>query len=136
MSAGDGLRLIMIAIGVAIIVATIISLARRNMTESFCIAWGVVAAGAIFSGIVLRPSEWSSYVSANGMFLILLALVLTVAAAFYFTMRISQLNRAVKELSIRVALLSQENTMILHELAEDTAANEMQENEEKTLICH
>ena len=136
MSSGDGLRLLMIVIGVAIIVAAIISLARRNMTESFCIAWGVVAVGAIFAGIVLRPTEWSHYVSWHGLVLIVFGAVLMLAAAFYFTLRISQLNRAVKELSIRVALLSQENTMILNELSGDAAVNETQENEEKALIRH
>ena len=136
MSSGDGLRLIMIAIGIAIVVATIISLARRNMTESFCIAWGVVAVGAICAGVVLRPTDWSQYISGHGMLLILLALVLTLAAAFYFTIRVSQLNRAVKELSIRVALLSHENTMILQELGGISTEDAIQAHEEKTLIRH
>ena len=134
MSSGDGLRLLMIAIGIAIVVATIISLARRNMTESFCIAWGVVAAAAICAGIVLRPTEWSHYVSWHGLMLIVFGAVLMLAAAFYFTLRISQLNRAVKELAIRVALLSQENTKILRELAENMAEDETQAHEDKALI--
>ena len=134
MGAGDGLRIFMIAIGVVILAVTITSLARKHMTESFCIAWGIVAAGSICAGLVLRPTEWSHYVSWQGLMLILLGGVFVLAGAFFCSLRISRLNREVKELAIRVALLDQENAMLFGERAGDTAANETEENEEKTLL--
>ena len=134
MSAGDGLRVIMIAIGVIILIATIISLSRKHMTESFCIAWGVVAAVFICAGIVLRPYEWSQYVSWHGLMLMLFGVVLMLSAAFYFSTRISTLNRLVKDLAIRVTILSQENMLIMNELSGETPAAETEENEEKTLL--
>lgn len=136
MSAGDGLRLFMIILGVVILSGTIISLARKHLTETFCIAWGVIAAAAIFAGIVLRPTEWSRYMSGNGLSLILLGLSSLLAGAFFVSVRISQLNREVKELAIRVALLDQENAMLLRERGEDTTANETEDYEEKTPVCH
>ena len=136
MSAGDGLRLFMIILGVVILSGTIISLARKHLTETFCIAWGVIAAAAIFAGIVLRPTEWSRYMSGNGLSLILLGLSSLLAGAFFVSVRISQLNREVKELAIRVALLDQENAMLLRERGEDIMANETEDYEEKTPVCH
>ena len=128
------MRIFMIAIGVVILIVTTVSLAKKHMTESFCIAWGVAAVGAICAGIILRPSGWSQYVSWHGLVLILLGVTLLLAGAFYFSLRISQLNREVKELAIRVALLDQENAMLLGERAEDTA--EPKEHEEKAAVRH
>ena len=135
MGPGDGLRIFMIAIGVAILAATIISLSRKHMTESFCIAWGVVAAGAICGGIVLRPTIWSNFVSWQGLVLILTGGVFVLAAAFFYSLRISQLNREVKELAIRVSLLAHENAMILRELTEDPAAGDRSADEEAS-VCN
>ena len=136
MSAGDGLRLFMIILGVVILSGTIISLARKHLTETFCIAWGVIAAAAIFAGIVLRPTEWSRYMSGNGLSLILLGLSSLLAGAFFVSVRISQLNREVKELAIRVALLDQENAMLLARQAEAAGSQETEEHEEKAAVRH
>ena len=134
MSVGDGLRLFMIVVGLILLGMTVVSLARKHMTESFCIAWGVVAAGAICGGIVLRPTVWSSFVSWQGLLLILFGGVFVLAAAFFYSLRISELNREVKELAIRVSLLDHENAMILRELTENGVAGDRAENEEKTPV--
>lgn len=136
MGAGDGLRIFMIVIGLAILAVTITSLARKNMTETFCIAWGVVALGAIFAGIVLRPTEWNKYVSWQGLTLILFGGVFVLAGAFFCSLRISRLNREVKELAIRVALLDHENAAIMSQLAEDGTDSDTKENEEKIPVCN
>ena len=130
------MRIFMIVMGVVILLVTTTSLARKHMTESFCIAWGVVAVGAICSGIILRPTQWSQYVSWHGLILILLGVIFLLSGAFYFSLRISQLSREVKELAIRVALLDQENAALLAEGAEDTAEQEAKEHEEKASVCH
>ena len=136
MSAGDGLRLFMIATGIVILAATILSLARKHMTESFCVAWGIVAAGAILGGIVLRPAGWSNYVSAHGLNLILLGVTFLLAGAFYFSVRISKLNRVVKELAIKVALLDQETAALLGEREEAAGEQETEEHEEEAAVRH
>ena len=128
------MRLFMIATGVIILAGTILSLARKHMTESFCIAWGVVAAGAIFGGIVLRPAGWSRFVSWHGLSLILFGVIFLLAAAFYFSVRISQLNRQVKELAIKVALLDRETAALLSERDEAAAEQETQAYEEEAAV--
>lgn len=134
MSAGDGLRILMIIIGLVILGMTIVSLARRHMTESFCIVWGIVAVVVIFAGIVLQPTQWNRYISWSGLLLILFGATLLLAGAFYFSVRISRLTRQVRELAIQVSLLNQENAMILRELTRNSAENEMEEYEEETLV--
>ena len=130
------MRIFMIVMGLVILMVTTVSLARKHMTESFCIAWGVASVGAICAGIILRPSGWSQYVSWHGLVLILLGVTLLLSGAFYFSLRISQLNREVKELAIRVALLDQENAMLLADRAEDAAETETKEHEEKASVRH
>ena len=134
MSAGDGLRIFMIAMGVVILAGTIISLARKHMTESFCIAWGVVSAAAILAGIVLRPAQWSQFVSWHGLMLILFGVTFLLAGAFYVSVRISQLNRQVKELAIKVALLDRETAALLSERDEAAAEQETQAYDEEAAV--
>ena len=130
------MRILMVVIGVVILIVTIISLARKHMTESFCIAWGVVAVGTICAGIILRPSGWNQFVSWNGLMMILFGVIFLLAGTFYVSVRISQLNRQVKELAIKVALLDQENAMLLGERAEAGAEDEAKEHEEKAAVRH
>ena len=135
------MRIFMVVLGVVIFAVTITSLARKHLTESFCIAWGVAAVGAICAGIFLRPSGWSQYVSWHGLVLILLGVIFLLAGAFYCSLRISQLNREVKELAIRVALLDQENAIFRVEGGQPTgergpAESEAEEHEEKATVRH
>ena len=136
MSVGDGLRIFMIVVGLVILGATVISLSRRHMTESFCIAWGVIAVAAICAGIILRPTEWSKYFSWGGLMLILFGVIVLLAGAFFVSVRISRLTRQVRELAIQVSLLNQENAQILQAYYGDPAQDEIVKHEEKDLIRH
>ena len=120
----------MIATGLAILSVTVVSLAKKHLTEAFCIVWGIVAVMFICAGIVLRPAQWKIYISWSGLLLVLFGVVLVLAGAFFFSVRISVLTRQIKELTIQVSLLNQENAMILRELFEDTAESEMMRREE------
>lgn len=117
MSVGSGLRLFMIIAGLIILGVTVMSLARRHMTEIFCIAWGIVAVMVICAGIILHPTEWNKYISWGGLILVFFGVVLLLAGAFFISLRISQLTRQVEELAIQVSLLNQENATILRELS-------------------
>lgn len=136
MSVGDGLRLFMIVVGLIILGMTVMSLARRHMTEIFSIAWGAAAIIIICAGIILRPTEWNRYISWGGLFLILLGVSLLLAGAFFFSLTISKLTRQVKELAIQVSLLNQENSMILRELSGEPAESDIAKHEEETLVCN
>ena len=136
MSVGFGLRLFMIVLGLIILGMTVISLAKRHMTEVFCIAWGIVAFMAICAGIILRPTEWNKYISRGGLLLLLLGVVFLLAGAFFLSLRISKLTRQVKELAIQVSLLNQENGMILRELSVDPAEGEIVKHEKEAFVRH
>ena len=129
------MRLFMIAVGLIILGMTVVSLAKKHMTESFCIAWGVAAVMAICGGIILRPIEWNKYISWGGLLLILFGAVFVLAGAFFFSVRISMLTRQVKELAIQVSLLNQENEMMLRELAKNRTEPEIEKHEE-ALVRH
>ena len=120
----------MIAAGLVILSAAVVSLARKHLTEAYCIVWGIIATVFICAGIVLRPTQWRIYISWRGLLLGLFGAVLVLAVAFLFSVRISVLTRQVKELAIQVSLLNQENERILRELLEDTAEGEMIHREE------
>ena len=136
MSVGDGLRIFMIAVGLVILGMTVVSLARKHMTESFCIVWGVVAAIIFCAGIILRPTQWNRYISWGALLLILFGAVLLLAGAFFFSVRISMLTRQVKELAIQVSLLNQENAMMLRELTGNQAEIETKRHEEEAPVRH
>ena len=117
MVAGDWLRLFMIVIGLFILGLTIISLAKKHMTESFCIFWGIASLLSITSGVILRPTVLSSYISWDSMMIIFVSVICLLIAAMFFSVRISKLIRQVTELSIQVSLLNQENETLLKKLA-------------------
>ena len=120
----------MIVAGLVILSMTVVSLAKKHLTEVFCVVWGIVAVMFICAGIILRPTQWKIYISWSGLLLGLFGVVLVLAVAFFFSVRISVLTRQVKELAIQVSLLNQENEMILRELFEDPAKSERMQREE------
>lgn len=119
-SAGDLLRIILIITGVYMMAITIISLSKRKMNESFCLAWGVLSTAVILAGVLLRPSEWIYYISELGMALVLIMLFAFLYAAYFVSLKVSELNRKNQELAIQVSLLNQENERILKNLSELT----------------
>jgi len=111
------LRIILFALGVVMLIATIGSLAKRKMNESFCLAWGIVSVAIIVAGIVLRPGEWNKYISATGLVLILIIIFVVIYAAYFISLKISELSRKNQELAIQVSLLNQENERIIKRIA-------------------
>lgn len=111
------LRIILIVSGVAMLCVTIASLAKRKMNESFCLAWGVVSLSVFVAGIVLRPSEWQTYISGTGLALILVIFFGILYGAYFMSLRISELSRKNQELAIQVSLINQENERIIRRLS-------------------
>ena len=69
MEVGDILRLFVIVSGVFMVVRAILSLAKRKMTEPFCLSWVFLSALMILSGALLNPSQMKRYVSTRGLIL-------------------------------------------------------------------
>ena len=63
METGEILRTVMIAAGVLVLMETVLSLSKRRLKEQFCLLWGVISVLLIVSGIFLRPTVWSQYIS-------------------------------------------------------------------------
>ena len=118
MEVGLILRLIVVLTGVSLLGVTVLSLAKRVMNESFCLAWEVVSAAIIVAGFALNPSECSNYISKIGMFLICLIFFTFIYAAYFTSIKISELMRKNQELAIQISLLNSENDRIMKRLSD------------------
>lgn len=118
MQSGNILQIIMIATGLLLFVVTMNSLARRRMTESFSLAWGLISLILILAGLFLRPSGWSRYLSTMGMVLVVMIGFCVIYVAYFMSVKLSELSRKNQELAIQVSLLNQENERMLARLEE------------------
>lgn len=123
MQSGSVLQIIMILTGIFLLCSTVTSLARRRMTESFCLAWGLISVIIVVAGICLRPLEWSHYVSTIGLVLIILIGFCVIYVAYFLSAKVSELSRKNQELAMQVSLLNQENERILQRLEQLTDMN-------------
>ncbi len=123
MSQGNVLQIIIIATGIFLLCVTTGSLAKRKMTESFCITWGLISIMIILAGILLRPVGWSKYISTLGMVLVLIVIFCVIYVAYFLSSKVSELSRKNQELAIQVSLLNQENERILERLEELTGVD-------------
>ncbi|MBQ8640175.1 MAG: DUF2304 domain-containing protein [Lachnospiraceae bacterium] len=120
MGTGDLLRVFLIAAGIVFLYLTIMSLAKRRMTEVFCLAWGLLSVLLVLAGILLQPSELNRFISVAGLVLALMTVSAVLCGAFFLSVRVSQLMRQTYELAIQVSLLNQENERIMGVLSELT----------------
>lgn len=127
MTVGDLLRIFMIAAGIGLLIVTVSSLAKRKLTETVCLVWGLVSVVFILAGILLRPYGISRYISMTGLCLIMIIGVVVLSGAFFVSTKLSELARKNHELAVQVSLLNHENTVIMKKL-------EMLEEEQKERV--
>lgn len=108
MDVGDILRICFIAVGVILFGVTLTSLAKRKMTETFCMIWGGVSVLLILSGILLRPVLLKNYISKPGMIILSLVGFCIICGAYFLSTMISDLTRKNRELAIQVSLLKRQ----------------------------
>lgn len=113
MIVGNILRVVIIIVGILLFWLTVISLARRKMTETFCLIWGGVSVVVILAGILLRPVLLQNYISTTGMVLISLVAFCIICGAYFLSTMISELTRKNQELAIQVSLLKRENEKVV-----------------------
>ncbi len=118
METGDWLRVIICVGGVMFLGITLSSLAKRRMTEPFCLAWGIISIALILAGILLRPSMWNRYISFAGMLLVLLVGFAVIYIAFFVSTKVSELMRKNQELAMQVSLLNWEKDELWKKLNE------------------
>lgn len=110
------LKAVIIIVGVFLLGDAVFSLAKRRMTESFCLMWGLVSVLTIIGGCIIRPSRLSALISPVSFVIILIIFFLLVYIALFFSRAISELMRKNTELAIRLTLLTQEKDEIREEL--------------------
>lgn len=116
MTSGQIFCIFMIGTGIVLLAVILLSLAKRKMTEPFCLAWGLFAVLLLLAGSLLHPVELNRYISATGMLLLLL-LVYSVLISFYaLTRALSVLIRKNRELAMQVSILNEETEKMAEEL--------------------
>ena len=120
MTLGDLLTIFLIVMGICLLVMAILSLAKRKMTEPFCLAWAVVSVLIVICGILIEPSELERYVSLRILILIFLIMIGIVWILWFISTQLSILMRKNQELAMQVSLLNQENERILEALCKLT----------------
>lgn len=116
MAVGDVLRLFVIVAGAYMFLKAILSLAKRKMTEPFCLAWAVLSALMILSGILLNPSQLDGYISTRGLILIIMIVSGILWGLWFISTQVSILKRKNQELAMQVSLLNNDCEKILREL--------------------
>lgn len=116
MAVGDVLRLFVIVAGAYMFLKAILSLAKRKMTEPFCLAWVVLSALMILSGILLNPSQLDSYISTRGLILIIIIVSGILWGLWFISTQVSTLKRRNQELAMQISLLNNDCEKILREL--------------------
>ena len=116
MAVGDVLRLFVIVAGAYMFLKAILSLAKRKMTEPFCLAWAVLSALMILSGILLNPSQLDGYISTRGLILIIIIVSGILWGLWFISTQVSILKRRNQELAMQISLLNNDCEEILREL--------------------
>ena len=116
MAVGDVLRLFVIVAGAYMFLKAILSLAKRKMTEPFCLAWAVLSALMILSGIILNPSQLDGYISTRGLILIIIIVSGILWGLWFISTQVSILKRKNQELAMQISLLNNDCEKILREL--------------------
>ena len=116
MAVGDVRRLFVIVAGAYMFLKAILSLAKRKMTEPFCLAWAVLSALMILSGIILNPSQLDRYVSLRGLILIMIIVSGILWGLWFISTQVSSLKRRNQELAMQISLLNHDCEKMLREL--------------------
>ena len=116
MAVGDVVRLFVIVAGAYMFLKAILSLAKIKMTEPFCLAWVVLSALMILSGILLNPSQLDGYISTRGLILIIIIVSGILWGLWFISTQVSILKRRNQELAMQISLLNNDCEKILREL--------------------
>ncbi len=115
MEVGDILRLFVIVSGVFMVVRAILSLAKRKMTEPFCLSWVFLSALMILSGHFESISD-ESLCEYRGLILTIIIVSGVLWGLWFISTQVSILKRKNQELAMQVSLLNNDCEKILREL--------------------
>lgn len=116
MASGDLLTMFLIVLGICLFVMAILSLAKRKMTEPFCLAWACVSVLLVICGILIEPSELERYISLRVLILILLITIGVGWILWFISTQISILRRRNQETAMQISLLNQDSERMMKKL--------------------
>lgn len=133
MEIGILLKIFVIVLGCCLLLMALLSLAKRRMTELFCLAWGVLSALMIIAAVLLKPYHLERFISIRTLFMIMTIIIGIVWGMWFISTQVSLLMRKNQELAMQISLLNQDNEKILKELG-DLQEN-LKKNDEKNTFC-
>lgn len=102
------LRIVLILVGCYLLVMTLLSLAKRKMSEQFCLVWALMSVLMVLIGILLKPAYIERFISVRGFILIMIALFGVLWGLWFISTQVSILIRKNQELAIQISLLNQD----------------------------
>lgn len=124
---GTVIKVFMVAIGLAIFVMNLFSLARRKMAPMFSVVWTIFALLMIVLGIALKLSVLSEFISWPVAFLLLFSATCVVFSIYLISTQLSELIAQNHELTMQVSLLNEENATLRRKSRADQAAKEQKD---------
>ena len=118
MDIGNLLKAFIIILGVVLLMKAVLSLAKRKMTEPFCLVWAILSCLMIIAGLLLQPYQLDHYVSKRVLILILLMVLSAVWGLWFISTQVSILMRRNQELAMQLSLLNQDSEKLMKELKE------------------
>lgn len=116
MDIGNVLKLFMIILGVFILIKTVVSLAKRQMTEQFCLVWAVLSVLFVICGVLLKPTNLEKYISLCGFIFAMLIVIIIVSGAWFISIQVSSLIRKNQELAMQTSLLNHDSECLISEI--------------------
>lgn len=116
MDIGNVLKLFMIILGVFILFKTVVSLAKRQMTEQFCLVWAALSVLFVVCGFLLKPTNLEKHISLCGFIFALLIVIILVSGAWFISIQVSSLIRKNQELAMQTLLLNHDSEYLIFEI--------------------
>ena len=116
MTGGIFLRIFLIVLGCYLLVMTLLSLAKRKMTEQFCLVWSVLSVLMVILGIVIKPSQIERYMRGEILLLVLIVVLSVVWGLWFISTQVSILMRKNQELAMQTSLLNQDSENMLRQI--------------------
>lgn len=116
MASGDLLTAFLVVMGICLFVMAILSLAKRKMTEPFCLAWVCVSVLIVICGILIEPSELDRYISLRVLILILFITIGIGWILWFISTQLSILRRRNQEIAMQISLLNQDSERMIKKL--------------------
>ena len=115
---GIYVKLFFIVLALFLLGRTWVLLAKRKMTDHFCLARAFLAVLIGLAGILLQPSQIEHYISWRGMILGMIVLVGIIGSLWFLSMQVSILMRKNQELAMQTSLLNQDYMTLIRRVEE------------------